>query len=350
MHGEWFELIQKTLMVSGFVLMLMIIIEYINVKTSGKWNKGVVKNHFFQLLSSIFLGITPGCAGTFAVVSLYSHNIFGFFALLGATIATFGDEAFVIFSASPETGFKLAIWLSVTAVLLGVLFMILRLKPTSNLEKHFETHDEDCCKHIQHTHVIDITHNFRKITIERAFLMAIIVLVTLNILFPLHIGYAGHEHGLFSPESIIVFFILSLVSLFIIITVPEHFLKEHIWGHVLKKHFVRLFLWSFGTIFAIKLLQLIYPIDHLVSNNLFVMLLFSVFIGIFPISGPHLFFFTLFMQGLIPFSILFANSLVQEGHAGIPLLAEDKKAFVWVKIIKIIIAIVIGYIGIQIGF
>ncbi|NSW44933.1 MAG: arsenic efflux protein [Bacteroidales bacterium] len=349
MHGEWFELIQKTLMVSGFVLMLMIVIEYINVKTSGKWNQGLVKNNFFQLSSSIFLGLTPGCAGTFAVVSLYSHNIFGFFALLGATIATFGDEAFVIFSASPETAFKLTLWLSITAILLGLLFMVIKLKPTVNLEKHFETHDEDCCKHSEHTHVVDITHNFRKITIERAFLTAIIVLLTLNILFPEHADHAEHEHDLLSPESI-VFFILSLVSLFIVMTVPEHFLKEHIWGHVLKKHFVRLFLWSFGTIFAIQILQLIYPIDHLVSNNLFLMLLLSIFIGILPISGPHLFFFTLFMQGLIPFSILFANSLVQEGHAGIPLLAEDKKAFVWIKFIKIIIAIGVGLIGIKIGF
>ena len=51
MHFEWFELIQKTLMVSGFVLMLMIIIEYINVRTAGKWNQGVAKNRFFQLLN-----------------------------------------------------------------------------------------------------------------------------------------------------------------------------------------------------------------------------------------------------------------------------------------------------------
>jgi len=349
MHWEWFELIQKTLMVSGFVLMLMIIIEYINVKTSGKWNQGLVKNNFFQLLSSIFLGLTPGCAGTFAVVSLYSHNLFGFFALLGATIATFGDEAFVIFSASPETAFKLTLWLSITAVVFGLLFMVIKLKPTANLEKHFETHDEDCCKHSEHAPVIDISHNFRKITLERAFLMAIIVLVTLNILFPEHSEHGEHEHGFLSPESI-VFFILSLVSLFIIMTVPEHFLIEHIWGHVLKKHFVRLFLWSFGTIFAIQVLQLFYPIDHLVSNNLSVMLLLSVLIGILPISGPHLFFFTLFMQGLIPFSILFANSLVQEGHGGIPLLAEDKKAFVWIKTIKIIIAVCVGFIGINMGF
>ena len=347
MYFEWFELIQKTLMVSGFVLMLMIVIEYINVRTAGKWNQGVAENRFFQLFSSIFLGLTPGCAGTFAVVSLYTHNLFGFFALLGATIATFGDEAFIILSASPETALKLTIWLSVTAVVVGLLFMVINIKPKIKLEKHFETHDDECCAQTQHVHAI--SHNFRKITLERAFLIATILLITINILFPEHSEHGEHEHGLFSPESI-VFLVLSLISLFIVFTVPEHFLKEHIWGHVLKKHFTRLFLWSIGTIFAIQVLQMFYPIENLVSNNLTIMLLLAISIGVLPISGPHIFIFTLFMQGFIPFSILFANSLVQEGHAGIPLLAEDKKAFVLIKIIKIIMALAVGFIGINLGF
>lgn len=342
MHIEWFELIQKTLMVSGFVLMLMIMIEYINVRTSGKWDQGIGKNKFFQLLSSIFLGLTPGCAGTFAVVSLYTHNIFGFFALLASTVATFGDEAFVIFSTSPEIGFNISLGLTIIALTLGVLFMFIKFFHNHYHEKHFETHGEDCCNH-DHKRV-DISHNFRKITLERAFLITIILLVTLNILIP-----ENKDERILSPESI-VFFMLALISLFIVITVPEHFLKDHIWGHVLKKHFLRLFFWSVGTIFAIQLLQYFFPIENLVSNNLTMMLILAILVGILPISGPHLFFFTIFMQGLIPFSILFANSLVQEGHGGIPLLAEDRSAFIWIKIIKIAIALFIGFIGIQVGF
>lgn len=339
---EWFELIQKTLMVSGFVLLLMIIIEYINVRTSGKWDREISKNNFFQLLSSIFLGLTPGCAGTFAVVSLYTHNIFKFFALLAATVSTFGDEAFVIFSTSPKTGFKISLWLTIIALILGILFMFIKFFHNHYHEKHFETHGEDCCGHKHIT--IDISHNFRKITLERAFLITTLLLVTLNILIP-----ENKEEGILSPESI-VFFVLSFISLFIVMTVPEHFLKEHIWGHVLKKHFLRLFLWSVGTIFAIQILQYFFPIENVVSNNLTMMLFLAILVGILPISGPHLFFFTIFLQGLIPFSILLANSLVQEGHAGIPLLAEDKIAFIWIKIIKIAMAFIIGFMGIQFGF
>lgn len=331
-------------MVSGFVLMLMLVIEYINVRTAGKWNQGIGKNRFFQLMTSIFLGLTPGCAGTFAVVSLYTHNIFNFSALLGATIATFGDEAFIIFSVSPKTGLFISLWLFALAVIFGFIFMFINVKTTTHQKMHFKIHDDDCCKKPVHP-LADITHELRKMTVERAFLLTILILITINILFPEH----GAGENPFSSENII-FMVFSIISIFIILTVPEHFLKEHIWGHVLKKHFVRLFLWSLGTIAVIQLVQMFFPLQHFISDNKYIMLLLALIIGILPVSGPHLFFFTIFMQGLIPFSILLSNSIVQEGHGGIPLLAEDKKAFVYIKIIKIMLAFIIGIIGIHIGF
>jgi len=51
-----------------------------------------------------------------------------------------------------------------------------------------------------------------------------------------------------------------------------------------------------------------------ISTNLFVVMFLAVVIGIIPESGPHLIFVTLFAQGSIPFSILLASSIVQDGH------------------------------------
>lgn len=56
------------------------------------------------------------------------------------------------------------------------------------------------------------------------------------------------------------------------------------------------------------------------------------------------------MQGLIPFSALLANSILQEGHAGLPLIAESPKSFISIKIIKFIIALAVGLSGFLIGF
>ncbi len=43
-------------------------------------------------------------------------------------------------------------------------------------------------------------------------------------------------------------------------------------------------------------------------------------------------FVTLFAQGLIPFSVLLASSIAQDGHGMLPLLAESKRGFLAVKI------------------
>jgi hypothetical protein len=63
--------------------------------------------------------------------------------------------------------------------------------------------------------------------------------------------------GLFGPSSWdwkrITFIVLFVISLGIIATVPEHFLREHIWEHIVKKHLLSIFLWSFPQLWLLKL-------------------------------------------------------------------------------------------------
>ena len=66
-------------------------------------------------------------------------------------------------------------------------------------------------------------------------------------------------------------------------------------------------------------------------------MLLAILIGLIPESGPHLIFVTLFAG---PFPVLFVNSLVQEGHAGLPLLADSRRAFIKAKGIKVVMALV----------
>lgn len=102
-------------------------------------------------------------------------------------------------------------------------------------------------------------------------------------------------------------------------------------------------MWALATIGIVHALEYYIHVEEIVSSNVWIMLLLAVIIGLLPLSGPHLIFFTLFMQHMLPFGILMANSIVQEGHAGIPLLAEDKKAFFITKAIKIVVALFIGW-------
>jgi hypothetical protein len=80
------------------------------------------------------------------------------------------------------------------------------------------------------------------------------------------------------------------------------------------------------------------------------MLFIALTIGLIPESGPHIVFISLFIDGSIPFSILLANSLVQNGHSGLPLLAESKKGFVKMKLIALTTGLIVGLLGYAAGF
>jgi hypothetical protein len=53
--------------------------------------------------------------------------------------------------------------------------------------------------------------------------------------------------------------------------------------------------------------------------------LMGAILGICPESGPHLIFVMMYDQGLIPFSVLFTTSFVQDGHGMLPLLSYSIK-------------------------
>jgi len=142
----------------------------------------------------------------------------------------------------------------------------------------------------------------------------------------------------------------SLIALFIVITVPEHFLEEHLWEHIVKVHIPKIFLWTFGTLLIVNILLQFININDWIASNMFIVLAVALLIGIIPESGPHLVFVTLFASGTIPFSILLASSIVQDGHGMLPMLAESKRGFLAVKTVNIIFGAIVGIIGLLAGF
>ena len=65
-----------------------------------------------------------------------------------------------------------------------------------------------------------------------------------------------------------------------------------------------------------------------------ILLLFALLIALLPESGPNLIVLFLYIDGIVPFSFLIANSILQEGHGGLPLIAEKSKDFFKLKLIK----------------
>ena len=131
-------------------------------------------------------------------------------------------------------------------------------------------------------------------------------------------------------------------GLFLVATVSDHFLADHLWGHVLRQHVPRIFAWTEGTLAAMELLWHYVPVEGLIVDNRWVVLVAALLIGIIPQSGPHLIFTLLFAQGTMPSSILVANTVVQDGHGLLPLLAHSRRDFVIVKSVCLAAGAVIG--------
>ena len=141
----------------------------------------------------------------------------------------------------------------------------------------------------------------------------------------------------------ILFAGLSIIMLFVLIFASDHFVDEHLWNHIVKKHLPIIFAWTFGVLLVVGFALQYIEIDSWISDNTALMILLATLVGIIPESGPHLIFVTLFAAGIVPFPVLLASSISQDGHASIPLLAESKKSFLWAKMINCIVALIAGF-------
>jgi hypothetical protein len=333
---------QHTLMITFFVLVVMLMIEYITVQTRGRWSKPLGRSGYLQIVIASFLGLIPGCLGGFTSVSLYIHRTFNFAALLTTMVATTGDEAFVMFSLFPAKAFQLNLILLFLSIAVGLTnYMIFKNKsPLKTEEKDIPVHKEPDCTCFEPEQILP---RLRKISFTRA------LLITGSLLFLLHLFTTAEFHrpsGWEKPTYIIV----TLIGLFIVTTVPEHFLTEHLWKHTIKRHIPRIFLWTLTAFLVIDVFLAYFDLDQWISSNAGIMLVLALLIGIIPQSGPHIIFVTLFAGGAIPFSVLLANSIVQDGHGAIPLLAESPRSFITMKAIKLGIGILAGTAGIMLGF
>ncbi len=293
------------------------------------------------------LGVIPGCLGTFLVVSLYAHKVLNFPALVTVMIASSGDEAFVMFGEIPNQAILITVGLFFVAIVVGfILNLIFKDKNFMNLKNNMlHNHQVPECTCFDNK---IFNFDFKEISFQRALLL----ISTSLFLFFLIIGKIG-EAG-WNEEKIILLLTVFIV-LFIVATVPEHFLVEHLWKHTIKKHTVKIFLWTFGAILLINLVLPLFDIskeafEPIAQKYFFIILLIAVLVGFIPESGPNMVFIFLFASGYVPVSILVANSVVQDGHGGLPLLAESPKTFIYSKLINMIVGLIIGIAGFLIGF
>ena len=383
------DILRNSILITGLVVVMMMMIESLNIESGGLFFKGLRKTKVGQVIFGAVLGSIPGCMGGFATVSLYTHRMFSFGALVAMMIASSGDEAFVMLAMIPREALVLFAILFVLAIAVGIVTdKIYDRIHAKHCEK--EEHEEcgaetDCTDGYvihEHEHEDDKGHGKRHFGWKRI-VMFIGLAVFIAALATGRLGHdhgahggdfstslemteGGHDHGhchhdhghahcheaedsegftidLLSEDWMnVLFAALSVIVLFVLIFGSDHFVEGHLWNHIVKKHLPTIFAWTFGVLLVLGIALQHIDIESWISDNTVFMILLATVIGIIPESGPHLIFVTLFAAGVVPFPVLLASSISQDGHASIPLLAESKKSFAWAKLINCVVAVAAG--------
>jgi len=331
---ELLPIFSHSLMITIFVFTMMLIIDYVNVLTKEKMEKIARGGKLRQYTVASFLGATPGCLGAFLNVSLYVHGLLSLGSIAGGMIATSGDEAFVMLSLFP----KKAILLFALLFILGIggswiadrLGFYLKISPCQECNLLKVHHQKEC-------RCFDpaVMRNIHRSPWSRY----VILLLFLGLLLMTGLGVVGSKTWTWQR---ITLFSLLIITTFIVTTVPDHYLKVHIWSHIVKKHLWQVFLWIFFALFFIALATRYLDLEAFVKGNMGTVLLISALAGIIPESGPHMVFVMMFAHGLIPFSVLLTSSIVQDGHGMLPLLSYTVRDSVLIKVFNLIFGLIIG--------
>ncbi|MCD6418952.1 arsenic efflux protein [bacterium] len=285
---QWISpLLLQTAVITAIIFVLLVIFEFLAIRFTSFIEQKISGRRWVQYIISSLAGSIPGCTGVFAIDAAYMAGFVGFGGIISATVATFGDEAFVLIgqAALPDSPIK---W-----QMLAVVFVIL-------------------------------------------FVLGVI---------------AGRLADLFAKKTKMVFCQKCLIEKHEYIDttstrkIPvKHFLSEHIWGHIIKKHIPNIVLWIFVSLVIVKALNQSFDMETIITRNKFVLVLAAAIIGILPLSGPNLIFITLFAQGQLPFSIFLTNSIVQDGHGLLPILGFSVEDAVKIKAFNLLFGLLVGYI------
>ena len=423
------DALRNSILITGLVIVMMMMIESLNIESKGLFFKGLKKTRVGQVIFGALLGSIPGCMGGFATVSLYTHRMFSFGALIAMMIASSGDEAFIMLAMIPEQAFVIFAVLFIVAVVTGIIVDYCNDKLHKRHchkddhsecgsesdcdhgytvhchEEHDEALSECACKIVADTngHEVEseaesgIMHSASRHYGWRRIVMFIGLAVFIAALAT---GQLGHDHGshthtddcatacnhhsvhsshhsehdctddsphhdehsccthsanhtsvkthasinLLDEQWMNVLFAgLSVLVLLVLLFASDHFIEEHLWNHIIRKHLLTIFCWTFGVLLLVGIGLQYIKLDEWISSNTALMIILATLIGIIPESGPHMIFVTLYAAGIVPLPVLLASSISQDGHSSLPLIAESRKSFLWAKLINCAVALIVGF-------
>ncbi len=327
-------ILREAVTITIFVFSMMVFVDWLNVRSRGGMTMALRGRRWREYVLSSFLGATPGCLGAFMNVSLYVHGLISFGALVGGMIATSGDESYVMLSLFPEKALILFGGLFLSGIIFGAISdwiaRRLGMEPCEACRLQ-EVHPEELGGSQWET----LRANLRRPSLLRlGFLSLMIALLMISSL-----GVVGPKSWNWMRVTLVVLLSLGTVLGF---SSSEHYLRTHIVGHILRTHTLRVFLWTFGALLVLSFLPPQETVRAFIQGHIWLIFLFAGLLGIIPESGPHMIFVMMYASGLIPFSVLFVSSFVQDGHGMLPLLSVSVRDSLRVKAFNLAFGLAVG--------
>ncbi|BDV03625.1 MAG: membrane protein [Candidatus Hepatoplasma scabrum] len=371
----------------GWLFLAIVIFQFLNYFFEDKWEVMIAEKQKSDILIGGLFGFIPGCGGTIFLINLFKEEKIGLGTLVASFITTVGEVSLILIVIDPLLLIYISVISYIAAIIVGYIVKYSKIQQKYNIyattetkKKKLHTHEKESKKALQIFSLID------------HWIIPILFTIIFLIVFPFTIiasfipdGKENFSNYLLIVEwiSIIILpitIIYYLIRIYFIRNIHDEIHSEenihnkgkegikHQIGHI-SYNLILILTWVSITLLIVDLViyAIIYysniyqnindlqdDIDEIKNDwwYLIVLVIIGALIGLIPTCGPQIA-FTLLMIGelgdnnAIAFggiSALIANSISQDGHAGIVYFTFDKKGYGIVKLIELVAAIIFGLI------
>ena len=333
----------------------------------------VIKKRYNKLVSYIgpkwihpiigsFFGAIPGCGATIIVASLYKNKNISFGGLLATFISTLGEGSFVLLGASSEAdvagNLKAYAILTIFGLIAGIIFGYL-----SDILKFRINSENNQSMHIEDQRVPEKQNALARIFIEYIGFYAIILMAIF--LAPTSImalwgggiesiSYLTYCVSVLLSVTCIIFY---CVSVFIYKNhdcySSYHTIKSTMLHAVLDVALVVTYVFI-GLFFINYIIDVIVgseTFDAWMTSSVYLVILLSALIGVIPGCGGMIAVVVTFITiPNFPMAALIAAAIATSGDGIFPLLAENRKDGFIISAVGLVVALVVAYTALALGF
>ena len=315
----------------GVTLLIFVLLE----KKNFNLQQFIEKNKKYEIPTSAFLGVIPGCGGAIMVMSLYTRGIVSFGSVLAALIATMGDAAFLLIASKPQAALIILPVTFFTGIIFGYI-----VKPfTKNFINKISLKK-------------NLTENLPKNKIPKNFysfwLICLVPGISLGLLNAFQIEISFYVFGIDLIHSFSFFLAMYCVLLWVFNPLTDIQMASIHESSLRRVTDITCFVtvWVIIAFVAYELIDL--STKGLIFESLkyfgpFIPL-FAIIIGFIPGCGPQIMITSMYVSGQIPMSAQIGNSISNDGDALFPAIAISAKAAIVATLYSAIPAILIAYL------